>query len=456
MTAPSARGMRLFAIVSVISAVWTAPVAAAVTPPTVDGSRLPAARPPAPPAATEQTEACPVGARTGAGTDGQLDMTELQPVWQLSRGSGQTVAVIDTGVARHRLLPRLLPGGDYVSTGDGTQDCDGHGTIVAGIIGAASDGEAGAAFSGIAPEAGIIGIRQSSNVFRPSDASGGSGVGDVDTLAAAVRTAADAGATVINISSVACVAADRGIDDRSLGAALAYAVDVKNVVVVAAAGNVGGEGQCPEQNPPPDPARPGRPSWDAVKVVVSPAWYDDYVLTVGSVDHEGRPSAFTLAGPWVDVAAPGEDVVSLSPDGDGLIDTVPGSSQPSPISGTSYSAPVVTGMAALVRAVSPHLTARQVIRRIEDTAHHPSAGWDPWVGHGVVDVLAAVSADGAGAATASTPTPTTQADPDPTSPDPAPRRVSLVGAAVCIAVATGAMTLSANRLRRGRDPVPGD
>jgi membrane-anchored mycosin MYCP len=113
-------------------------------------------------------------------------------------------------------------------------------------------------------------------------------------------------------------------------------------------------------------------------------------------------------------------------------------------------------MAALVRAVSPHLTARQVMRRIEDTAHHPSAGWDPWVGHGVVDALAAVSADGALAATAPTPTPTTQADQDSIGADPEPRRVSLVGAAVCIAVATAAMTLSANWLRRRRDPVPGD
>ena len=52
-------------------------------------------------------------------------------------------------------------------------------------------------------------------------------------------------------------AVEDGLDDRALGAALSYAVDVKNVVVVAAAGNVGGPGQCPEQNPAPDPARPG-------------------------------------------------------------------------------------------------------------------------------------------------------------------------------------------------------
>ena len=98
------------------------------------------------------------------------------------------------------------------------------------------------------------------------------------------------------MSSVACLPTDAGLDDRPLGAALAYAVEVKNVVVVAAAGNVGGPGQCPEQNPLTDPTQPGQPDWDRVKVVVSPAWYDDYVLTVGSVDANGAP-LFNFIGP---------------------------------------------------------------------------------------------------------------------------------------------------------------
>ncbi len=72
-----------------------------------------------------------------------------------------------------------------------------------------------------------------------------------------------------------------------------------------------------------DPARPGLPNWDDLNVVVSPAWYDEYVLTVGSVGQDGAPSQFSLAGPWVDVAAPGEGVVSLDPDGEGLVDTMP-------------------------------------------------------------------------------------------------------------------------------------
>lgn len=446
-------GTRLVAVASAMTAIWTAPMATAVTPPAIDGTRLPPARPAAPRTPTEQSDACPAT----SGADGDIaahgGATELTSVWELTRGAGQTVAVIDTGVARHRLLPRLLPGGDYVSTGDGTQDCDGHGTIVAGIIGAAPVDATGATFAGIAPDAGILAIRQSSNVFRSSDTSTGPGVGDVDTLADAVRTAADAGASVINVSSVACVAATEGIDDRSLGAALAYAVDVKNVVVVAAAGNVGGTGQCPRQNPPPDPSRPGQPDWESVNVVVSPSWYDDYVLTVGSVDGAGRPSAFTLAGPWVDVAAPGEAVVSLDPDGEGLIDSVPGTAEPTPISGTSYAAPVVTGIVALVRAVSPQLTARQVMRRIEDTAHHPSAGWDPWVGHGVVDALAAVSADGGRSPTPPTSPPRALSTLEPAAADGTPRRVSMLGGATCIALAATAMTFSAGWLRRRQKSV---
>ena len=63
--------------------------------------------------------------------------------------------------------------------------------------------------------------------------------GDVDTMARAVRTAADLGASVINISSVACIRIGSALDDRALGAALAYAVDTKNAVVVVAAGNSG-------------------------------------------------------------------------------------------------------------------------------------------------------------------------------------------------------------------------
>ncbi|WP_272868627.1 type VII secretion-associated serine protease mycosin [Mycolicibacterium obuense] len=410
-----------------------APAGASISPPPIDDSRLPPAGSARPPQPTEQRVDC-VAVRDATSAGHLLDDVSL--VWPLTRGAGQTVAIIDTGVARHRRLPHLVAGGDFVSTGDGTADCDGHGTIVAGLIGASPDPSDG--FAGVAPEAALLSIRQSSNKFDVTEGNGGSGVGDVQTLAAAVRLAADMGATVINISSVACLAADTGLDDRALGAALAYAVDITNAVVVSAAGNVGGAGQCPAQNGPD------------VTVVASPAWYDDYVLTVGSSSTDGSASDFSLAGPWVDVAAPGENVVSLAAAPDGLVDSTVSGAR---LSGTSYAAPLVSGLAALVRARHPELTARQVMARIEDTARHPAGGWSAALGHGVVDVMAAV-----GDVAPSVPRPATtisgmpaeQRDREPASPV----RTVLLCAGLIGAVAVAGAALGRSRPRE--DDVAAD
>lgn len=427
-------GRLIVALVAGLPLLSVAP-AAAVVPPAVDATLLPRPAPPAPVIPTEQRQPCyqsAVGLTGAAGNPVNLDA-----VWPLSRGEGQKIAVIDTGVARHRLLPRLIGGGDYVSHGDGTADCDGHGTIVAGIAAAAPS----AGFSGVAPDAAILSIRQSSNKFAADGEA--TGVGDVETLAMAVRTAADLGATVINISSPACVPATEAPDDRALGAALSYAVDVRNVVVVVAAGNVGAG--CTQQDGPV--GLPGEPDWNSVRSVSSPAWYDDLVLCVGSVGSSGATSVFSLAGPWVDVAAPGENLVSLHPDGEQLIRTV---GREAPISGTSYAAPVVAGIAALVRARLPQLSAREVMRRIEDTARTPADGWNPYVGHGVVDALAAVSDSTTPPASAPT-APVSVAPTVPVPIDPLPRRIAFGGAAICVAATVlTALILAANRLRRHR------
>ena len=82
--------------------VWLSPIAEAVTPPLVDDSRLPEPLPPAPPEATEQRQQClvstPASPNAQTATAGQLKGLNLPAVWRLSRGAGQTVAVIDTGV----------------------------------------------------------------------------------------------------------------------------------------------------------------------------------------------------------------------------------------------------------------------------------------------------------------------------------------------------------------------
>jgi membrane-anchored mycosin MYCP len=414
------------------------PAAHAVSPPKIEDRWLPKPALPAPPWPTAQREVCAaMPADSGPGRDQPADLIDLPRVWQLTRGAGQRVAVIDTGVSRHPRLLDVVPGGDYVSTGDGTQDCDAHGTLVAGIIAAAADSKDDG-FAGVAPEATLISIRQSSAKFAAAGDRSRSGVGDVETMAKAIRTAADLGASVINISSVACVPVASALDDRALGAALAYAVDVKNAVIVAAAGNAGGAGQCPPQR--------SDATWETATVVVSPAWYDDYVLTVGSVNAEGTPSAFTLAGPWVDVAATGEAVTALGSE---------------PVSGTSFAAPVVSGLAALIRARFPALSARQVMQRIESTAHHPPAGWDPLVGSGTIDALAAVSTDSSPPGNAPNPTPAPlpiTTPPPPTPSNARARDIALRGAAICLValVATLATGAATGRLRGVRNRVPGE
>ena len=426
------------AAVSVLTALSSVgiPLAQAVSPPEIDDRVLPKPALPAPPRPSVQREVCTMATGDPGPGRNQLADLDLPRVWQLTRGAGQRVAVIDTGVSRHRRLPDVVPGGDYVFTGDGTQDCDAHGTLVAGIIAAAADSKADS-FSGVAPDVTLISIRQSSSKFAPKSDPSSSGIGDVNTMAKAVRTAADLGASVINISSVACVPVTTALDDRALGAALAYAVDVKNAVVVAAAGNTGGGGQCPPQR--------SDATWQTISVAVSPAWYDDYVLTVGSVNADGAPSAFTLAGPWVDVAAVGEAVTSLSS---------------APLSGTSYAAPVVSGLAALIRARFPSLTARQVMQRIESTAHHPSAGWTPLVGNGTVDVLAAVSTDSSTPANIATPPPAHVpiGRPAPRPTNSRPRDTALRGTAICLIALICALIIGAakRRLRRSRDDIAGD
>ncbi len=437
------RAVRLAVVVAVAAApTWAAPAAFAVTPPPVDETRLPPAGPPGPPQPTTRFDDCvaivrmPLHPPEGSG---QFAGWDLPAVWALTSGAGQTVAVIDTGVARHPRLPHLVAGGDYVSNGDGTSDCDGHGTTIAAIIGAAPDvtGDP-VGIGGIAPQASILAIRQSSNKFRASDDPAGSGYGDVETMAAAVRAAADLGATVVNISSVACVPSDIGLDDRALGAALAYAVDVKNVVVVTAAGNTDSSGPCPGRNSLDSGGR------DDVAVVASPAWYDDYVLTVGSVGRDGSASTFSLEGPWVDVAAPGEVDMSSTVDDDVV-----------EVAGTNYAAPVVSAVAALVRSRFPELTARQVMRRIEDTALPSGAGWNAATGHGVVDPLAAVSGGSPPRPAPSSPRPVGSAA-TPPAPDPAPGRAAIRAAVACLAVGAAVAALSAGRLRRRPDSVPGD
>lgn len=323
---------------------------------------------------------------------GQLRLN-LEQAHRFSTGKGIKVAVIDTGVNKHpRLGDRVTAGGDYVgkNDGNGMNDCDGHGTEVAGVIAAAEDSETD--FVGAAPDSNILAIRQTSDRFEFKGSAGQEArqtAGKIKTLAQAIVTAANADARVINISLTNCgTPKSFSADDLTLQGAIKYAVDVKNVVIVTAAGNLS-EGQgCSAQNDNADP--------DTVKVVASPPWFADDVLSVASINESGGVSDFSVWGPWVSIAGPGEGIVTLDPRGTGLTNANlnPENGALAPIRGTSFASPYVAGVAALVRERFPDLNARQVMYRLKATAQHPgnATGRDNKVGHGMVNPVAALTA----------------------------------------------------------------
>jgi membrane-anchored mycosin MYCP len=401
--------------------------------------------PPAPPAARS---AAPAGARPGpapglravdgtcgvAGPAGAAvsDLTrrlQLDDVHAIARGTGVTVAVIDTGVAPGPAFgARLRGGGDYVAGGDGLSDCDGHGTAVAGLIAGRATDQRSDALQGVAPDATVLAIRQLSERYTVTRPDGTSGPpGDTGQLAAAIVLAVREGAQVINISEVSCL---RAGDARGKGDVLHAALEVAaraDVVVVAAAGNTGATS---DDDACVDPAQ--RP--DQVSL---PGWYDDDVLTVGAVDELDRPASFTVPGAWVDVAAPGTNMLSVgtaSPTVNGL-------------NGTSYSAPLVSGLVALVRQHYPELTARQVIDRVVATARRPGGVRTATLGHGVVDPLAALTALPA-VLDPDAPAPSATVPLPGTTPVPAPAEPRFpVDLAVVVALAA-ACVFGAQRLRR--------
>lgn len=252
---------------------------------------------------------------------------------------------------------------------------------------------------GVAPHAKIISIRQSSRAFEPVNPQRYGyddervKAGTLSTLAKAVVHAADMGAKVINISVTSCVQVAAGLDQQALGAALWYAATVKDAVIVAAAGNIGESG-C-RDNPMFDPLNPSDPrDWKQVKVISSPSWFSDYVLSVGGVDGTGAPLDKSMSGPWVGVAAPATHIMGLSPQGGGPVNAYPPirlGEKNIPFWGTSFAAAYVSGVAALVRAKYPDLTAYQVVNRILQTAHNPPAGVDNRVGYGLIDPVAALT-----------------------------------------------------------------
>lgn len=456
--------MRRAVLAAAATALAVVPMSApamAVDQPRVDAELPPPDGTPGPGQPMDQRSEC-VAAGVVPGTDPgaaapSAKALDIPAAWQFSRGEGETVAIVDTGVRPGPRLSEVEPGGDYVADTDGLVDCDGHGTLVAGVIaGQPGDDQ----FAGVAPAARLLALRATSAAFSPQTPSDDPMVervsADIDALARAIVRAADLGARVITVPTVTCLPADRPVDQAALGAALRHAVEAKDAVVVAAAGDVGrvGGGTPCDSNPLTDLTRPADPrNWAATTSVSVPSWWQPYVLSVGSLTAGGQPSTFTMAGPWVGVAAPGENIASVSNrDDGGLANGLPGDKHKLiSLNGTGYAAGYVSGIAALIRSKYPGLAAGQVVERITATAHNAARQPSNLVGAGTVDAVAALTwqlpAD-RGADTA--PTRQLPAPPEPAAEDPTPRVVAYAGTGVLALVVIG---VAATAARRRKEPT---
>jgi subtilisin family serine protease len=269
-----------------------------------------------------------------------LSTLRLPQAWDLTHGSlGVVVAVVDTGVTPVAdLSTQVLPGRNFVTGNAEARDDSliGHGTLVAGVAAATTNNDIGIA--GAAWNASVLPV-------KVLDARG---FGTDSQVAAGMIWAADHGADVINLS-LGGPASNVVLCD-----AVSYAQS-RGSLVVASAGNFAD----------------GRLNYPAA----CPG-----VVAVSATDAQGDFASFSSYGPDISLAAPGLTVTSTRND-----------NRYGTESGTSFSAPMVSGVAALVIAQHPDWSASQVAQQLEETAQDRGPrGVDPYYGHGLLDAYAAL------------------------------------------------------------------
>lgn len=273
--------------------------------------------------------------------DADIDVTRA---WESATGAGVVVAVVDSGIKEDHpdLVGQLWqnPGevlngldddgngfrddvmgwdfedGDNDPRPDGFSFDDTHGTLIAGVIGAAVNG---IGTSGVAPDARIMNLKACDE-------------GSCATLDAmkAIRYAVDNGADIINLSFGGPSPTE---DDEPLADAIEYARQ-QDVLVVTAAGNT-----------PPSQLEPG------MRIVPAELPHSNNVA-VAATDRRDEMASFSYYGPNIDIAAPGDDILSTS------------LASYTAVSGTSFSAPVVAGVAALLLSDDPGIGHRELVARL--------------------------------------------------------------------------------------------
>ena len=273
-----------------------------------------------------------------------LPQISAPAAWDYTTGSRSIiVAMLDTGVAVDHpdLAGQLVAGYNFVADTTNPSDDNGHGTYTSGLVAALINNEVGVA--GVAPNVRVMPI-------KILDKDGGGNVGD---FARGIHFAVDHGARVINVSA--------GIEypSTSMQEAVHYAHQ-HNVVVVGSAGNT-----------PDGTAR-------------YPGGFAE-AIAVAATDRDDHAATFSSYGAFVDLAAPGVDVLSI-----GWSATHLGYEW---ASGTSSAAPLVAGAAALLLSLRPDLSADDVQRILEESSDDLGpTGWDPHYGAGRLNLRRALAA----------------------------------------------------------------
>ncbi len=278
-----------------------------------------------------------------------LSAIHTPDAWGITTGSaGVVVAVIDSGSdwSHPDLAPNLVTGWSFLTGTSNTQDDNGHGTATSGTIAAVGNNAIG-----------VSGVSWSNKVM-PIQVVDSSGSGSYSNLASGITYAADHGARIISISLCGPTASS------TLQSAESYAWN-KGAVIFGAAGNSSSSAPC---YPASDPN----------------------VVSVSATDQGGVFASFSNYGPYIDLAAPGVNILTTS-----------WGSAYGYWSGTSFSTPAAAGVAALVLSVKPGLSAPALVSLLEQNADDlGTPGWDQYFGYGQVNAYRSVLAAG-------TPTPDT-------------------------------------------------
>ena len=266
-----------------------------------------------------------------------LAQVRASTAWNTTVGDESVIiAVVDSGVdgSHPDLVDKLLDGWNVYDESTDFGDVMGHGTLVAGVAAAASDNDEG-----------VTGVSWNSPILpvRVSDAQGAASSGD---LAAGILWAVGNGARVVNVSFAPLWS------NRIVKAAAQQAYN-RGALVVIAAGNGGGT----------TGSRGYRES-----------------LFVGAVATNDAVASFSDRGPFVDLSAPGTAIRSTENGGGYAM-----------ANGTSFAAPIVSGVAALMWSVNPDLrpvTIQELL--IASAVDLGAAGKDTSYGYGMVDAASAV------------------------------------------------------------------